>query len=271
MKKTTFEMFRKELLATGGYKTNPARAAKRPAKKSPWVTFRFGWSVFSVFPKVSIAEARKILDQELWAHYCFECIATCERFGGRVEIDGFAARAAHKGPVVYVANHMSTLETILLPAVMVPYGPLNIVVKASLSHLPFLEKSAAHMGLLPVTRTDPKKDLMTMLHDGVARLKAGGSFLIFPQGTRQSEWNEKKFSSIGAKVAEKAGVPIVPVAVKTDMLPTREKGFFKDFGTVDASRPVLVSAGPVITGTAREMHAASVQWIGEKLKSWGMA
>ena len=127
------------------------------------------------------------------------------------------------------------------------------------------------MGLLPVTRTDPKKDLMTMFADGVARIKAGGSFLVFPQGTRQSEWNEKKFSSIGAKVAEKAGVPIVPIAVKTDMLPTREKGFFKDFGTVDPSKRVLVSAGPVITGTAREMHAASAKWIGDKLKTWGMA
>ncbi|MBR1870582.1 MAG: 1-acyl-sn-glycerol-3-phosphate acyltransferase [Kiritimatiellae bacterium] len=268
---TTYEMFCEELLRTGGYKTDPARAAAKPHKPSRLATVRFGWSTFRVFPKVAVLEARKKLDQNVWAKICFGCIATCEKLGGRVEIDGFDARRDYGKPVVYVANHMSTLETILLPAVLVQFGQLNIVVKASLSHLPFLEKSAAHMGLLPVTRTDPRKDLMTMFNDGVARIKAGGSFLVFPQGTRQSGWNEKKFSSIGAKVAEKAGVPIVPIAVKTDMLPTREKGMFKDFGTVDPAKTVKVAAGPVLEGSAREMHAKSVAWIGGKLKEWGMA
>ena len=271
MQRMTYEEFRKSLLETGGYATDPARAASKPHAKSRWTTLRFSWSVFGVFPKCGLWEALHKLDQARWAEICFGCISTCERFGGRVAIDGFSARAAHDGPVVYVSNHMSTLETILLPAILVPFGPLNIVVKASLAHLPFLAKSAAHMGLVPVTRTDPRKDLMTMFNDGVARIKAGGSFLVFPQGTRQSTWEARKFSSIGAKVAEKAGVGVVPIAVKTDMLPTRAKGVFKDFGTVDPSKDVRVAAGPVITGSAKEMHAASCEWVGKKLAEWSMA
>ena len=272
MKRTTFEMFRDELVRTGSYVTPPERRAAKPRKPSAWTTFWFSWSTFGVFPKCSIAEARRILNQDLWAKVCFKSISVCEKFGGTMRIEGFKDRAEYKGNVVYVSNHMSTLETILLPACMVPFAPLNIIVKASLTKLPLCSKCACHMGLLPVTRTDPRKDLETVFSDGVARIKAGGDFLIFPQGTRQSEWIPKKFSSIGAKLAEKAGVKLVPIAVKTDILPTRgKKGIFKDFGTVDPAKEVRVSAGPVISGSAKEMHQKSVEWIGAKLAEWGMA
>ena len=245
--------------------------APKPRAPGWWTTASFSWSVFSVFPRCAISENLRMLNTDKWAHFCFASHRKAEAFGTKVTFDGWENRRDHKGPVVYLCNHMSTLETILLPAILVPYGALHIVVKASLVHLPGMEKCAAHMGLLPVTRKDPRKDLQTMFDDGVARIKAGGSFLVFPQGTRQSEWNERKFSSIGAKVAEKAGVPVVPVAVKTDMLPTRGKGMFKDFGTVDPSRDVRIAAGPVITGSAKEMHSASTAWIGAKLKEWGLA
>ena len=80
------------------------------------------------------------------------------------------------------------------------------------------------------------------------------------------------FAQKVAQLAEKAGVPVVPIAVKTDCEPIRPngKGWFKDFGTVDTSQDIYVSCGPVMKGSAREMHAASFGWIKKRLDSWGL-
>ena len=272
MKTTTLEMFREELLRTGAYRTPPERKAPRPRAKSWWTTLTFTWGPFSVFPKCAVYEALGILNTDVWAHFCFRSVQTAEKFGIDDSFDGWENRAAYSGPVVYLSNHMSTLETILLPFTLLTYGPFNVVVKASLSHLPFLEKAAAHMGLVPIGRKSPREDLMTIFREGGGRIAAGNSFLIFPQGSRERVFARKGFSSIGAKLAEKAGVPVIPIAVKTDCEPTRPngKGWFKDFGTVDPTKDLRVRCGPPISGTSKEMHAASFAWIKKQLDEWGL-
>ena len=269
---TTLEVFREELLRTGGYTTPPERRAPKRRSKGWWTTVRFSWGPFSVFPKCSIYETLGILDTEKWAHFCFATIRTAEMFGMNVMVEGWKNRENYKGPVVFLSNHMSTLETLMLPPMILTYSPFNTVVKASLSRLPGLVKAGAHMGLVPIGRKSPREDLMTIFDEGCKRIAQGGSFLIFPQGSRERVFARKGYSSIGAKLAEKAGVPVIPIAVKTDCEPTRPdgKGWFKDFGTVDPSQDIKVACGPVLTGSAREMHAASFEWIKGKLDSWGL-
>jgi len=128
------------------------------------------------------------------------------------------------------------------------------------------------MGLVPIGRKSPREDLMTIFDVGVKRIKEGNSFLIFAQGTRQRVFARKGWSSIGTKLAEKAGVPVIPIAVKTDMEPTRPggRGFFKDFGAVDPSKEIRLACGPVLNGTSKEMTRASFDWIKAKLDSWGL-
>ena len=186
--------------------------------------------------------------------------------------DGWENRKDYKGPVVYLSNHMSTLETIMLPPVLLTYGPFNVFVKASLSRLPALKRAAAHMGLIPLGRKSPREDLMQVFNEGVARIKEGRSILIFPQGSRERVFSRKLYSSIGAKLAEKAGVPVMPIAVKTDCEPTRPggKGWFKDFGTVDPTKEIRLRCGPPITGTAKEMHQKVFDWIKAQLEEWGL-
>ena len=272
MKHTTLEMFREELLRTGGYRTAPDRKAPVPRKKGWMTTLGFTWSVFSVFPKCAISEALRRLDTDKWAHYCFASLQKAEKYGTDVIMDGWDNRKNYDGPVVYLANHMSTLETVMLPFVLLTYGPIGTVVKQSLSHLPFLTRAAAHMGLIPIGRTSPREDLMTIFNVGCERIAKGISIHIYAQGTRQPVFARKGWSSIGAKLAEKAGVPVMPIAVKTDIQPTRPagKGWFKDFGTVDPSKDIRVRCGPVLTGSSREMHAASFDWIKMQLDGWGL-
>ncbi len=265
-------MFREELLATGSYTTPPERKAAKPRKPGAWTTFGFSLSVFSVFPRCGLSEWMGRLTTDKWAHFCFESIRKAEAYGSTFYADGWNNRRDYDGPVVYLANHMSTLETILLPFALLTYGPFNVVVKASLSHLPGLEKAAEHMGLIPIGRKSPREDLMTLMNVGAERLKQGNSVLIFAQGTRQPVFSRKQWSSIGTKLAEKAGVPVIPIAVKTDIEPTRPdgKGWFKDFGTVDPSKDIRLRCGPVLTGSSRDMHKASFDWIRDQLIEWNM-
>lgn len=275
MKTTTLEEFQASIRATGGYSTAPDHRAERRAKPGALVTLRYSWGVGRVFPLCALAEPTGRLTQDKWAHFCFSTVQVAEKLGMNVTVEGFGARAAHDGPVVYLCNHMSTTETILLPTVLLAFRPLSYVAKASLAHLPFLEKAADHMGMVPVTRKSPREDLMNILRVGTERLSGGSDFLVFPQGTRQRVFSRRVFSSIGAKLAEKAGCAIVPVVVDTRCQLTREKGIlkgiFKDFGPVDTSRDIRCCAGPVIPcAKSRVMQDAAFDWMATKLEEWGL-
>lgn len=275
MKKTTLEEFREELLRTGGYDTAPDHRAKRRAKPSWWTTVCYTWRVARVFPLCALYEPVGKLSTDKWAHFCFSSVTGAERLGMNVHLEGWKNRQDYKGPVVYLCNHMSTIETVLLPSVVLTYGPFNIVAKQSLSQIPFLVKAAAHLGVVPIGRKSPREDLMNMLKISEVKIKEGNSFLIFPQGTRQKVFSPHKVSSIGAKIAEKAGCPIIPIVIDTRCQGTRERGIFKkvfkDFGTVDPSYDIRCCCGPIIMpDKSKVMHEKTVAWMLEQHKKWNM-
>ena len=274
MQKTKIEQFYASLRATGSYSTPPERRAGR-VRQSAWNTIRYTLGVTKVFPYCALTEPFGLLTTEKWARACFSAVTTAEKLGLSVTIEGFDARMKHEGPVVYLCNHMSTTETILLMPVLLAFGPFSYVAKASLAHLPFLTKAAEHMRMVPIGRKSPREDLMAVLNTGTERIKGGDSFLIFPQGTRQTVFSRKVYSSIGAKLAEKAACPVVPIVVDTRCQLTREKGLFrrvfKDFGTFDPTRDIRVACGPVIPNAkSRVMHEAAFDWMASKLEEWGL-
>lgn len=275
MKTTTLEQFREELLRTGAYNTPDERAPKKRAKGSAWTTFAYSLGVAHVFPMCAVYEPLGKLTTELWAKLCFKTVQRAERLGIRVHFEGWQNRADYKGPVVYLCNHMSTTETILLPPVVLTYGPFNVVAKESLAHLPLLGRAAAHMGMVGIGRKSPREDLIKLLTVGEEKIRSGNSFLIFPQGTRQEVFSRKVFSSIGAKLAERAGCPIMPLVVDTRCQLTRKKGIFKnvfkDFGPVDTSRDIRCCCGPLIPhAKARIMQDQTFDWMATKLEEWGL-
>ncbi len=275
MKKTLLSDFQNEIRTTGSYRTKAECRAPKRAPKGALTTLRYSWGVTRVFPLCALCEPLGILRVEKWTEFCFSSVTVPESLGMNVSVEGFSGRSEYKGPVVYVCNHMSMTETILLPPVLLSFGSLSYVAKASLAHLPFLGKAAAHMGMVPVSRTSPREDLMNILRIGTERIGRGESFLIFPQGTRSDVLSRGRFSSIGAKLAERAGCPVVPLAVDTRCQPTRTKGAFrkvlKDFGPVDTSFDLRVACGPVIAcGKSKAMHEASFDWMAGKLEEWGL-
>lgn len=275
MKKTTFEAFQEQLRRTGSYRTPEGRAKKR-AKKGALTTLRFSWGVLGVFPKTAVAQAFHFLTTKLWEKFCFNSIATAEDLGMTVTVEGFETLRDLKAPAVILSNHMATAETIMLPPILRAFRSFSYVAKASLSHLPGLAKAADGMRMVPIGRVSPREDLVNILKIGVERIcQDGDNFLIFPQGTRCDVFSSKRFSSIGAKLAERAKAPIVPIVVDTRCQPTRKTGWlkkiFKDVGPVDTTLDVRICCGPVIpAGKSKEMQEKCFDWMASKLEAWGL-
>ena len=275
MQTTKLVDFQQELRETGSYRTHVDCRAETRAKPGFLTTLRYSLGLINVFPRSGLAEPFGMLTTDKWAEFCFTSVTVPEKLGMNVIVEGFRERAEYGGPVLYLCNHMSMTETILLPPVLLSFGPFSYVAKASLAHLPFLEKAAEHMRMVPISRTSPREDLVNILKVGTERIVGGDSFLIFPQGTRCDVFSRKRYSSIGAKLAERAGCPVVPLVVDTRCQPTRKSGFlkkvFKDFGPVDTSKDIRVCCGPVIQNDkSKVMHEAAFDWMAAKLESWGL-
>ena len=272
MKTTTLEMFREELLKDGTYETPPERRAPKRRPMGWWTTVSFTWGPFSVFPKCAIYEALGILNTDRWAHFCFRAAQKAEQFGMKITLDGWKNRTAHDGPVVYLCNHMSTLETMALPPMLIPFGKISIILKKSIDQIPLIGSAMRTGGDIAVTRTNPREDLKTVFREGCDRISRGYSIVIFPQGTRSAVFDRRHFSSLGVKLAEKAQVPVVPIACQTDFLAKGKPGLFEDFGAVDPSKPIRFACGPVLPSGlgAKAMQEQSIEFIVGKLTEWGL-
>jgi 1-acyl-sn-glycerol-3-phosphate acyltransferase len=119
-----------------------------------------------------------------------------------------------------------------------------------------------------VGRTNPREDLKAVLEGGQERLGRGISLIVFPQTTRTPVFDLEQFNSIGAKLAARAGVPLVPLALKTDAWGNGR--ILKDFGRLDPSLPVHFRFGAPIAaeGKGAAAQEATVRFIREALGEW---
>ncbi len=136
------------------------------------------------------------------------------------------------GPVLFISNHMSTLETMIFPGIIAPHRELTFVVKESLVRHPFFGDVMRSRNPVIVGRTDPRKDFEAVMNGGVDLLSKGISIVIFPQSTRSIVFKPEEFNSLGVKLAKKAGVEVVPVAIKTDFWGNGK--WMKELGPLDS-------------------------------------
>ena len=193
-----------------------------------------------------------------------------EECGGRLHITGLDAVRGVRGPVVFVGNHMSTLETFALPAMLLPIRPLAFVIKESLLDFPVFGPIMRASPHIAVTRADIKEDLKRVMTGGAEMLAAGKSVVIFPQHTRRVEFIVSQFNTLAVKLAHRAGVPVVPVALKTDLWGNGR--WVKGFGRIDTSQEVRFTFGAPIDaqGHPKETHGQVLGFLKKHLPAWGL-
>lgn len=247
---------------------SPAGKPGRLARLFPGLTFYP--RLFGIVWRASGLAKRGRYDDAAWIGSSIDTIRLVESIGARVEIENLAAYAGLPGPAVILGNHMSTLETFVLPAILRPFRPVTFIVKRQLVEMPVFKHVMRSRQPVVVGRAHPREDLKIMLEEGEARLRAGMSLIVFPQRTRAPSFIPAEFNSIGVKIAKRAGVPVVPLALRSDAWGLG--GLVKDMGPIRPENPVRFSFGQplTVTGNGRAAQEATVQFISSKLRSWGV-
>ena len=113
--------------------------------------------------------------------------------------------------VLYVGNHRSYFD-ILLTYVRVP-RPTGYISKKEMNRYPLLNLWMRNLHCLFLDRQDIKQGLKVIL-EAIDKVKNGISICVFPEGTR-NKVNDTflPFHEGSFKVADKGGVPIVPMSI----------------------------------------------------------
>ena len=115
-----------------------------------------------------------------------------------------------EGAAMICANHSSYADPVLVSLAFGMKHHVHYMAKIELFRKPFLAWLITKLGAISVNRDG--FDAVTM-KTTLGYLKKGGKVAIFPEGTRVSE-DDAVSSKYGAvKIADRAGVPIVPVFV----------------------------------------------------------
>ncbi|NOY85999.1 MAG: 1-acyl-sn-glycerol-3-phosphate acyltransferase [Deltaproteobacteria bacterium] len=211
---------------------------------------------------------RGAYDGNDWIKSSEAVLRALESVGVKVKVENMGAFINLDSPCVFIGNHMSTLETFVLPCIIQPHRDVTFVVKESLINYPVFKYIMRARDPVVVGRTDAREDLKRVLVDGSDKLGKGRSIIIFPQTTRSVGLDPEQFNSIGVKLARRAKVPIVPIALKTDAWGVGR--WVKDFGKIHAKIPAHICFGEPMTvsGNGRDEQERIVGFIREKLEKW---
>lgn len=127
--------------------------------------------------------------------------------GVRWQVEGLDNIPAR--PYVVVAKHQSQWETFFL---QLPFAPVCTVLKQELLDLPVFGWGLASIKPIAIDRSQRRESLKQILDVGCSRLAEGLCVLIFPEGTRTDPGKIGRYARGGADLAQKGGVPILPVA-----------------------------------------------------------
>lgn len=259
--------FQAQLKETGHYAS--PRGIWRHHLPSFLATPIFDAFMAEIFVRGNIQSRRPGFMDKEWSEFGVRVIHLVERIGGYVEVEGFRGISDLREKVVWVSNHVSALETYLLPPILMTWPGLIIVLKEPLAHYPFFGSVVRAVSPIRVLRKNPIEDLRKVMKEGAEGIRAGRSALVFPQGTRHRQFDPATFNTLGTKLALHVKAPVVPIAVSTDFI--RIGRWHRDlFASIHPESPVRIACGPVLPcelGQA-EIQRRSVAFISGKLAEW---
>jgi 1-acyl-sn-glycerol-3-phosphate acyltransferase len=110
---------------------------------------------------------------------------------------------------VLVANHLSWFDIFALGAVL---PRMNFVAKAELRRIPLFGRAAERSGQIFIEREN-RKAAFAAYQRAAERIKDGATVIVFPEGTRGSEYALRPFKKGPFVLAIAAAVPIIPVYI----------------------------------------------------------
>ena len=151
-----------------------------------------------------LEEQREFLFQsaEAWGKYLVE------KTGSTVNIQG--NENIPEGACLFISNHQSNFDIPILSGYL--DKPIGFIAKKELGKVPILSEWMKRVHCVFLDRQNPRQAIK-VLAEAANILKKGNSLVIFPEGTRSKGMEMLEFKKGSLRVAEKAGVPIVPVTI----------------------------------------------------------
>ena len=147
-----------------------------------------------------------------WLNFCGARLAPSVLWllGIRVR-RGPTPTGAVAGPAIYVANHSSALDTILVPW----FGLISatFVAKKEARYIPILGQILWLSGHVFIDRSSPIRAVHSLNALAEFAKQNGLSIWIMPEGTRSKDGRLGRFKSGFAHLAMRTGYPIVPIAI----------------------------------------------------------
>jgi len=159
---------------------------------------------------------------------------------------------------IILAKHQSSWETLAFQEI---FPPQVWVLKRELLWLPLFGWALALLNPIAIDRGAGRKAVKQIVDQGRQRLQTGRWVVVFPEGTRMSPGQHRRFGIGGAALAAESGYPVVPVAHDAGHYWPR-RGFLKRRGTI------RVLIGPVIDSrgkSAEEINRLAEAWVSDAM------
>lgn len=231
-------------------------------------SFHFYSKLMRIIVRSGRLAKKGLYDGIAWTNSSIAIMEALESAHVQIEIRGMNSIARTEGPVIFISNHMSTLETVILPGIIQPLKAVTFVVKKELLNYPYFGTLLAARNPIVVGRSNPREDLMRVIEEGSTKIKAGESIILFPQKTRSTTVSREAFNSLGVKLAKRTGASIIPVALVTDAWGNGK--YLKDMGKIDPSKKSRIAFGESfkVKGSGTQEHEEIVNFIVDSLQRW---
>ncbi|EIC22101.1 lysophospholipid acyltransferase family protein [Thiorhodovibrio frisius] len=157
--------------------------------------------------------------------------------------------------VVILSKHSSAWETVALR----PLFPCRQawVLKRELLSIPFFGWALGRFHPIAIDRNSPRQALKQVLTQGEISLKANRWVVLFPEGTRVAPGERGRYNISGAKLAERTGTDVLPIAHNSGVFWGR-RAFTKRPGCIH-----LVVGAPISSQnrSAAEINRLAEDWI----------
>lgn len=199
-----------------------------------------------------------------WARFNLWWLAvTCNL---RFEVEG--KENIPKEAAIIFCKHQSMWETLALQVIC---PAQTWVLKRELMRVPLFGWGLAMLDPVAIDRASGRQALRQLVEQGKARLDKGRWIVIFPEGTRMPPGKRRAFGFGGAKLAEKSGRLVLPIAHNAgDFWPRRAFSKYPGVIKVKVGPPIqtkgrkagdineeaelwIASAMTEITGVAEEL------------------
>lgn len=195
-----------------------------------------------------------------WAHRCAQWWGRAILWTSGVKIVREGTLPGEHESVIFVANHSSIYDTpILFTAVP---RQLRLMAKATLGYVPFIGWHLARSGHVLVNRTNPGVSIFKRMQ---RMAKQGASLFVFPEGSRTSDGQLKRFKGGMFLLAIENKLPIVPLTIRGSRIVMPKGRLRVEPATVNVKVHDRIPTDGLTREDARKLATRVQQIIGDDL------